>query len=431
MPIPAPDEADATFVPTTTAQTAANKVGRLSLPPTFAAFAHRNFALYWFGAFTSLIGTWMQNIAANWLVLSLTNSAFYVGLNSTVTWLPAWLVSLPAGELADRLSKRKILLVTQSLLAVFALLLAILTWTRIVTVYHILVLAAITGTIVNINSPVIQSFVPELVGRRDVLNAIALNSAMFNAARIVGPSIAGVLLGVIGPAGCFGLNSLSFLAIIAALALIRSDAPKPGPSHDKPWQRVVTGLRFVRSHQDIRVLILLVAVFSSFGIVYLPLMPVFTRDVFRADARSYGLMMACIGIGAVAGGLGLATLSRTRHKGRILIGGTTLLALLLILFSFTRSLPLALALLVLLGLCQTTIASLTNSLIQTLAPDDVRGRVMSVFTLAFNGMFPIGSFIAGLIAQKLSAPAATLVGGCFVFASLGLLLRLRPELAKL
>jgi predicted MFS family arabinose efflux permease len=373
----------------------------------------------------------MQNIATGWLVLSLTDSPFFVGFNSTVTWLPAWIVSLPAGALADRYNKRNLMMVTQSLLAVNALVLAVLTWLHVVTITHILIISAVSGFIVTANSPIVQSLVPELVGRRDVLNAVALNSTMFNSARIIGPAVAGMLVGVIGPAGCFGLNSASFLAIILALAFVRLERPAPHHSDESVWQRMASGLRFVRSSPNVLWLVVLVAVFSSFGIVYLPLMPVFARDVFHAGARGYGLMMTCVGIGAVIGGLTLATISRTPHKGRILIAGTSLLGLLVVGFSFVRLLPLAMAVLVAIGLCQTTVASLTNTLIQTLSPDHVRGRVMSVFTLAFNGMFPVGSFFAGTIAQKLGAPAATIAGGCAVLVSLAVVLLARPQLRQL
>jgi MFS family permease len=432
VPVLAPDEADAPPIDPNAVPAAGTGQGqRPRLPTTFAAFAHRNFTLYWFGNLTSLIGTWMQNIATGWLVLTLTNSAFYVGLNSAVTWLPAWLVSLPAGALADRYNKRNILIITQALLAVSALLLAILTWTHAITIHHILIIAFVSGLVVSINSPVIQSFVPELVGHRDVLNAIALNSTMFNAARIVGPAIAGALLGIIGPGGCFGLNAASFLAIIVALAFIRHPHPAHRPTGESVWKRITTGLSFVRGHPDVLTLIILVGVFSSFGIVYLPLMPVFARDVYHSDARGYGLMMTAIGIGAVIGGLTLATISRTRHKGRILVLGTFVLSLVLIGYSFVRSLPLAIFVLVLMGFCQITISSLTNTLIQTLSPAHVRGRVMSIFTLAFNGMFPIGSFFAGAVAQKLGAPAATFAGGCVVLLSIGAMLWLRPQLKQL
>lgn len=400
-------------------------------PDTFAAFRHRNYRIYWFGALVSLIGTWMQNIASGWLVLQLTDSPFYVGLNSTVAWLPAWFVSLPAGVLADHFNKRNLMMVTQSILAVLALALAILTWTGAVSITHILIIAALSGLVVSVNSPVVQSLVPELVGRRDVLNALALNSTMFNAARIIGPSIAGLLLGIIGPGGCFGANSASFLAIIVALGFIKlNHTPRPRTT-ESVWHKMAVGLRVVRGHADILTLIVLVGVFSSVGILYLPLMPVFARDVLHAGPGGYGLMMASLGVGAVIGGLTLATFSRTARLGQVLTWGTVALALLEIGFSFVRVLPLALVLLALIGFCQTSIASLSNTLIQTLAPDETRGRVMSVYTLAFNGMFPIGSFIGGSVAQKMGAPAATVIGGCAVLVSIGLVSLLRPGLRRL
>jgi len=401
------------------------------LPRTFAAFGHHNFRLYWFGNIVSLVGTWMQNIALGWLVLQLTDSPFYVGLNSTLTWLPAWFVTLPAGVLADRFNKRNLMLITQSLLALFALVLAVLTWTHVITITHMLVIAGLTGLVVTVNAPVFQAMVPELVGRKDVLNAVALNSASFNAARIIGPSIAGVLLGTVGAGACFGLNSLSFLAIIIPLFFIRLEPPRHHDAGESAWQRMLYGLRFVRDHADIRTLVLMVAVFSSFGIIYLPLMPVFARDVFKVGAGGYGMLMSAVGVGAVVGGLVIATLSRTRYRGWILLLGTGALALLLFGFSFARDLRLGLALLVLIGFCQTTISSLSNTLIQTLAPEHVRGRATSVFVLAFNGMFPLGSFIAGAIAQEHGAPAATFVGGCVVLVSLVLFASVRPQLRRL
>lgn len=401
------------------------------LPRTFAALAHRNYRLYWFGNLFSLIGTWIQSIATGWLVLQLSNSAFIVGLNSTLMWLPAWFMSLPGGVLADHFNKRNLMIVTQSLLALFALALAVLTWTGVISIYHMLIISCLSGFVVTMNAPIVQSMIPELVDRRDVLNAVALNSTMFNTARIVGPSIAGVLLTTVGAGACFGINSASFLAVIIPLFFVRLQTPARPANSETMWQRIRQGLSYAATHPDIRVLILMVAVFSSFGIIYLPLMPVFARDVFSAGPKGYGILMTAIGIGAVAGGLTIATLSRTRHKGWILTCGTLALALLTIGFSFARNLHLAIALLVLIGFCQATVASLSNTLIQTLAPDEVRGRVMSVFTLAFNGMFPLGSLVGGAIAQKHGAPASTLVGGCMVLVSLVLVFVLRPQIRRL
>jgi len=402
-----------------------------ALPATFAAFGHRNYRLYWFGNLTSLIGTWIQSIATGWLVLQLTDSPFFVGLNSALAWLPAWLVSLPAGAMADRFDKRKLLVWTQSVLALFALILAVLYWTHVLTIYHVLVISCLSGFAATLNGPVAHSLIPELVGYKNVLNAIALNSTMFNSARIVGPAIAGVLLGTIGPGGCFGINSASFLAIIFALWLIRLPPPRPHDSTESVAQRILAGLKYVKGHRDIRTLVIMMAVFSSFGLIYLPLMPVFARDVLHADARGYGLMMTCIGIGAVCGGLTLATISKTEHKGRILVFGTFSLGILIVLFSFIRDFHLALPVIVLIGFCQTSIASLTNTLVQTIAPDHIRGRALSVYMLAFNGMFPLGSFLGGSIAQRFGAPAATLVGGCAVLVSLAAVSVLAPSIRRL
>jgi len=402
-----------------------------TLPPTFAAFEHRNFRLYWFGNLASLIGTWIQNIATGWLVLTLTNSPFFVGLNSTLAWLPAWVVSLPAGAMADRFNKRKLMIVTQTVLAVFALVLAALYWAHVLTIYHVLVISCLTGFAATMNGPIAQSLVPDLVGRKNVLNAIALNNAMFNSARIIGPAIAGVLLGTIGAGGCFGINSASFLAIIAALWVIRLPPHAPHAVEETVRQQIMAGLRFVKGHRDIRAIVVLTAVFSSFGMIYLPLMPVFARDVFHAGAREYGVMMTCVGIGAVIGGLLLATMSKTRHKGVILVLGTAGIGLLSIALSFVRDVRLALPLIALIGFCQTSTTSLMNTLIQTLAPDHIRGRALSVYMLAFNGMFPLGCLLGGAIAQRFGAPAATLVGGCAVLVSLAAVSVFAPQLRKL
>lgn len=401
------------------------------LPRTFAALRSRNYRLYWFGNAVSLVGTWMQNVARGWVVLQLTNSPFLVGLETTVTWLPALFLSLPAGVLADRYNKRNLMVITQALLAVLALALAILYWTGALGIGLILLISTLTGIIMAFNSPVRLAIVSELVEKKLVLNAVALNSAVFNAARIIGPSVAGVALGVIGAGGCFAINSVSFLAIIFALALVRLKHVPPRPTGETVWQRITGGLRFVGRHPDIRVLMVMIAVFSSFGIVYLPLMPVFARDVFGVGPGGYGLMMACLGVGALSGVLILATISHTRHRGRILVAGTTMLGLLLLLFGLVREIRVGMLVLVGLGFCQSSVASLTNSIIQELAPDEFRGRVMSVFALSFNGVYPLGSFLAGAIAERFGAPVSALVGGCVVLTSLLVVNLIHPAVRRL
>jgi MFS family permease len=403
----------------------------IRLPATFAAFRHRNFRLYWLGNIVSFTGTWMQNVAKSWLVLTVTNSAFFVGLDSALSWLPVWLVSLPAGVLADRFNKRNLMILTQSALAFFAIILALLTWARVITIYHILLISLLSGLFVALNAPVAQTLIPELVGRQDVLNAIALNSSMFNTARMIGPAIAGSLLTFSGPAPIFAINSVSFLAIIAALAFIRLKKTNSPNNREPLWTQLLSGLRFVGSHPDIRILLIMVGVFSSFGIAYIPLMPVIARDVLHQGAHGYGLMMTALGAGAVTGGLTLASLSKTRHRGKILLAGTLGLGLLVILFSLCRSYQMALLLLVLIGFCQTSIAALSNTLIQTLSPDYIRGRAMSIFSLFFNGMFPVGSLIAGSIAQAKGACFALLVSGTVILFSFVAVNLLRPQLRRI
>lgn len=403
------------------------------LPRTFAALRHRNYRLFWYGNAVSLVGTWMQNIARGWLVLQLTNSPFLVGLESTVAWLPAWIVSLPAGVLADHFNKRNLMIAGQSILAVLAMVLAVLTFTGAVTIYHILLISGLTGFVVAVNSPVRHAIIPELVGnnKADLLNGIALSSAAFNGARILGPSLAGVALGIIGAGGCFAINSISFLAIIIALSFVRLEPVARPDNRESVGQRILTGLKFVARHKDIRLLMWMAGVFASFGLVYMPLMPVFARDVFQAGPRGYGMMMAALGTGALAGLLVLATASRTRHKGWILVSATLGLGLMLLVYSLLRSFVAGVVALVVMGFCQSTAASLTNTLIQTLAPDHVRGRVMSIFTLSFLGMFPLGSLLAGAVAQKWGAPASTLLGGCVVLLSLLVVNLVRPQVRQL
>ncbi|NPV14821.1 MFS transporter [candidate division WOR-3 bacterium] len=398
---------------------------------TFAAFKYRNYRLYWLGNMVSFIGTWMQNTAKGWLVLSITNSPFFVGLDSTLSWLAVWFISLPAGVLADRFNKRNLMIITQSALALFALLLALLTWLQIITITHILLISGFAGIFVALNAPVAQTLVPDLVERKDVLNAIALNSSMFNLARLIGPALAGSILTFSGPAVCFALNSLSFLAIIVALFFIKLNTPPPPQTNEPFLHRVGSGLKFVKSHPDIRLLMIMTGIFSSFGICYIPLMPVIARDVLNLGARGYGFLMSALGAGALTGGLTLATLSRTPHRGKILITGTCLLGILLLVLSFVRNTNLALALFVFIGFCQTSVAALTNTLIQTLSPDNIRGRAMSVFNIFFNGMFPVGSLIAGALAQAKGAPFALFVSGLLVLTTLLIVTAIRPQLHRL
>lgn len=238
----------------------------VSLPITFSAFKHRNFRLYWLGNMVSSIGTGIQNTAKGWFVLSITNSPFFVGLDSTLSWLAVWFVSLPAGVLADRLNKRNLMILTQSALAFFAILLALLTWLKLITITPILIISGFAGIFVALNASVAQTLVPELVEKKDILNAIALSSSMFKLAQMIGPALAGSILTFTGPAVCFALNSASFLTITIALSFIKLNTPPPPQVDETFLQRLGSGLKFVKSHPDIRLLMIMTGVFSSFGI---------------------------------------------------------------------------------------------------------------------------------------------------------------------
>lgn len=382
-------------------------------PPTtpFRALRHRNFRLFFFGQGTSLIGTWMQNIAQGWLVLDLTNSAFWVGVVSALTSLPILLFSLPAGVFVDRLNKHRLVILTQTLSALQALALAVLIWTHAIALWQVGVIAVFLGTVNAVDTPSRQAFMVELAGKEDLGNAIALNSSAFNAARVVGPSIAGVLIGVVGLAWCYLLNAVSYLAVIWGLAEMRLP-PFVRPQHPgNGWAQFRAGARFVRGDRRIFALVTLMAVMSVFGYPYLVLMPVFARNVLRVGAVGLGFMMAATGVGAVVAALGLAVLERRVRKGAVLVWTGPIFGLAVAAFAVTPWLPVALVILPVTGGAMILNSAVTNTLIQTIVPDSLRGRVMGFYAFVFMGMAPFGAFQAGWAADRFGAPVAVAVGG--------------------
>jgi len=403
----------------------------ISLPRTFQALRHRNFRLFWFGQLISLSGTWMQSIAQSWLVLDLTKSAFMLGLVSTMSMLPVLLFALPAGAIADRVNKRNLLIVTQVVMMVLAFVLATLTAFHAVRVWHIIVLASLLGLANAFDMPCRQAFVIEMVGRDDLLNAVALNSTMFNAARIVGPAVAAILIGTVGTAACFYVNGASFIAVIVGLAMMRIRFEPPPPKEESIFHDMLEGLSYIRHHTVILTIIAIVAVFSVFGMPYAMLMPVFAREVLHTGARGYGLLMTATGVGAVIGALTLATFSHVKQRGRLIVASSIVFIVFINLFAASRSLVWSLPLLAVIGFAMVNQAAAGNALLQTLAPDDLRGRVMGVFSMMFLGFAPFGSFQAGLIAQHLGAPAALVIGSAVMSLTVALILILRPEIRNL
>src|SRR5262245_35020925 len=384
----------------------------------FGALAHRNFRLFFIGQGISLIGTWMQNVGEGWLILTLTNSPFYVGLTAALSSLGVLLFSLYAGVIADRVDKRRFIVFMQIAFMLEAFTVAALVWTGVVAVWQVLVLATILGVASAFDIPMRQSFVVEMVGKEDLMNAIALNSSLFNAARVVGPAIAGIIISVLSIAWCYFLNGLSYIAVIAGLLLMRlPDVPRATRSASA-WSGFREALVYLRADRRLRVLMILTGALSVFGFPYIAMMPVFARDVLHRGAAGYGALTSSIGIGAVIGALGVALASaRIRARGRLMLAGGTAFGILIMLFSASRSLPLSMVLLALTGCAMIVNNSVANTLIQTTSPDYLRGRIMGFYSFVFVGMAPFGAFLFGVVAERIGVAPTLAIGGATVVAA--------------
>jgi MFS family permease len=395
--------------------------------PTFAAFRHRNFRIFYSGYVVSLTGIWMQRVAQSWLVLELTGSAFYVGLIEALGTVPVLLFTLYAGAVADRVSKHRMVIATQTFAMVVALGFAAMVWLDLATIGAIALLAALLGLATAFDIPARQSFFVEIVGKEDLASAIALNASAFNATRIVGPAIAGILIGAIGVAACFLFNGLSYIAVLAALLTMRlppfrrSAVPPPSA-----WSNILEGLRYASTEPRTRVLLLNIAVMSICGLPALTLLPVLARLELGQGAREYGWMMSAVGGGALIGALAVATYATRIPKGRVVGWAAMLFGLAVAAVGFSGSVLVALIALTALGLAMITTTALTNTLLQTLVPDALRGRIVSVYTFSFVGMAPIGAFLGGAAAERFGVAATLGVGGFLTMAAAGgLLLRSR------
>jgi len=422
------------------------------------ALAHRNFRLFFYGQGISLIGSWMQSVALGWLVLDLTNSAFAVGLNQALRSLGVLLCTLYAGIVVDRVDKRRLIVLTQALQMAEATALGVLVLAKVIAVWQVMVLALGFGLVNAFDIPARQAFLVELVGKRDLVSAIALNSSMFNAARIVGPAVAGLLIGVAGVGPCFLANGVSYLAVIWGLVAMRLPPFERRPASESGWEAFRVGVRFIRSDRRVLSLVLLVAVMSVFGYPFLVLMPVFARDVLHRGAGGYGALMSSVGVGAMIGALGLAIAGGRVPKGSTMLVGagafcvlliaftavprfgadlvllaldgcamivTTALAntmlhfcVLLIAFTAVPRFGADLVLLALDGCAMIVTTALANTMLQTLVPDEMRGRVMAFYAFVFVGMAPFGAFQAGLLADQVGAPAAVALGGAVCLAAI-------------
>jgi len=395
----------------------------------FGALAHRNFRLFFTGQGISLVGTWMQNVGEGWLILTLTNSPFYVGLTAALSSVGVLLFSLYAGVIADRVDKRRFIILMQLAFMIEAFTVSILIWTNAIAVWQVLVLATTLGIASAFDIPMRQAFVVEMVGKDDLMNAIALNSSLFNAARVIGPAIAGLLIGTVGIAWCYFLNGLSYIAVIAGLLMMRLPYDARPPKTTSAWTGFREVLAYLRNDRRLRVLMILTAILSVFGFPYIAMMPVFARDVLNRGATGYGALTSSIGIGAVIGALGIALASaRIRARGRLMLIGGTAFGILLILFSASRVLALSMVLLGFVVWAMIVNNSLTNTLIQTTAPDHLRGRVMGFYSFVFVGMAPFGAFLFGVVAEHVGVPTTIAAGGVIVTITVAIARWLVPEI---
>ncbi|MDZ7270861.1 MAG: MFS transporter [candidate division KSB1 bacterium] len=395
------------------------------------ALRHRNFRLYFAGQGVSLIGTWLQQTAMGWLVYRLTNSAFLLGVVGFTGLVPAFVFTPLAGVLADRFDRRKLLILTQLLAMVQALTLGALALTGVVAFWQIVPLSVFLGVVNALDAPVRQAFVLDMVERREDLgNAIALNSSMFNGARLVGPSLAGMLIAATGEGLCFVINGLSYLAVVGALLLMRTQRQR-GTERALPVLREMReGIHYAAHSEPIRALLLYISVVSLVGMPYLVLMPVFARDILHGGPHTLGFLMASAGLGALAGALTLAARSTVVGLGRWIVRATCAFGLGLMSFGLSRAVWLSYALLALTGFGMMVSMASCNTMLQTIAEDDKRGRVMSLYTMAFMGMMPFGNLLSGALASKVGAPATLVLCGGVCMALAAVSLRQLPRLRK-
>jgi MFS family permease len=398
-------------------QTPSSLTGRISNWATIRALRHRNFQLFFSGQMISLTGTWMQNIAQDWLVYKLTGSALLLGTVAFMNQIPVLILAPLSGIVADRFNRHRVVIFTQASAMILALLLAILTLSGLVRVWEIMVLATLLGVVLAFDVPARQSFLMDMVGRNDLLNAIALNSSMFNAARLIGPAIAGLLVAWIGEGWCFFANGVSYLAVIAGLLLMKLDAPTPHPSTSSAFEHILEGFRFARRTAPVFTLLVMLGVVSVMAMPFPVLMPIFAATILHGGALSLGLLVGAIGLGALAGSLALASKRRIQGLGKwvwvssVMFGGS------LILFAMSRQLYLSLLLLVPAGFGMMTQMGATNTLLQVMSPDQLRGRVMALYSMMLIGVTPIGAFLGGALAGKIGAPLTVGIGGAACLAS--------------
>jgi MFS family permease len=385
-------------------------VGRMRWVDAVSAFRHRNYRIFFCGQFISLIGTWLQATAEGWLVYQLSGSSVALGFIRFANMLPFALIALWGGIVADRRSKRQILMLTQTASMCLAFVLAALVYLGVVRVWHVAAIGFLLGIVNAFDVPARQSFVVELVGREDLINGIALNSSMFNLARILGPAVAGVLISLVGMAGCFFLNGISYTAVILGYSLLRLPKFEQRQHHPPFFDAILEAFHYIRNEGPLRAIMLLVSTFSVFGVSFGVLMPVFARDILHGNAQAFGILMASNGGGALAGGIALASLGKRFQRRHLIYTGLFGCCSFLILFALSTVFWISCGLIFCAGFFMITFFATANTSVQLRSPDALRGRIMGFYSLCFFGMSSVGSLMAGTLAKFLSAPVAVIVG---------------------
>ena len=403
----------------------------ISLQQTFTAFKYYNYRLWFVGQLVSTIGSWMQGTAQGYLVYQITQSPAYLGYVSFAAGIPTWLFTLYGGVIADRLPRRTLMLITQTVMLLLAFILALLVFLNTVQPWHIILLSFMLGIANAFDAPARQAFVVELVDRQDMTNAIALNASMFNLATVLGPAIGGLTYALVGPAWCFTLNGISFVAILIALLMMRLSPFQPPTNKSSTMSQLAEGLRYTASHKTIRIIVLNMGMVSLFGMGMMSLMPAWATVVLKGDVTINGLLLSARGAGALIGALGLASLSTLKIRGKLWMYGSFIMAVLTFIFALTNWLPASLLTMVLIGLGFVMVANVSNALVQSLVANELRGRVMAIYTMTFMGLGPIGSLLIGLMATYLSEPVTVIISAVVLLVSTTVVRLMNPEIQRL
>jgi MFS family permease len=402
----------------------------LQISQTFSALRHRNFRLWFSGQMVSLIGTWMQATAQGYLLFELTESPMMLGIAGFASGIPIWLFSLYSGLLSDRFSRKKVILFAQTSMMVLGFILAVLTFTDTVQPWHIIVLAFLLGTANAFDAPARQSFVVDMVPKEELTNAIALNSSVFNLGTIVGPSAAGLIYAWLGPAWCFTINGISFLGVIGALLLMNVPPRLVTAQRKSPFTDLQEGLRFAAGHVEIRFLLINLAAVAIFSFSLMTLMPDWANTVLGGDVTTNGLLLSARGAGSLAAALMIANLGSRVVRGKIWTAGSLVMPFAIFLLGSFKVLPISMVTLVILGWSLMSVVNITNALIQTHVPDHLRGRVMSIYILVFQGSYPLGALLVGWLAGMFGSPFTIILCGVIILFVIVTINLMHPAIRK-